>query len=148
MDDLNGVQILLLLAVFALVFWIPPIIAKRRCISDANMGTVRLLTILGVFFGVTWIVALVLACVYQPVVKHPIRNNKARPKSFDPIPESFMRERDSEIEDVLNEPQQEKCENCGRIIGKLETPALWKNHIVCDDCYEKLSKRKEVPRIK
>jgi len=34
----------------------------------------------------------------------------------------------------------EKCENCGRTIGKLETPNLWDNHVVCAKCYETLSK--------
>jgi ankyrin repeat protein len=33
----------------------------------------------------------------------------------------------------------ETCENCGMPIGKLETPQVWKDHIVCIACYHKLS---------
>jgi hypothetical protein len=32
----------------------------------------------------------------------------------------------------------ETCENCGAMIGDLETPCLWDNHIVCADCHAKL----------
>ena len=32
----------------------------------------------------------------------------------------------------------ETCENCGRTIGKLETPHVWKENIVCRDCNSKL----------
>jgi hypothetical protein len=28
----------------------------------------------------------------------------------------------------------EKCDNCGRQIGNLETPATWKDHVVCQAC--------------
>ncbi|MCL2645714.1 MAG: addiction module protein [Phycisphaerales bacterium] len=31
------------------------------------------------------------------------------------------------------------CENCGQTIGKLETPNVWKEHIVCAACYKKLA---------
>ncbi len=33
----------------------------------------------------------------------------------------------------------EVCENCGRQIGKLETPMVWKERVVCGDCYGRLS---------
>jgi hypothetical protein len=32
------------------------------------------------------------------------------------------------------------CENCGRKIGRLETPNVWREHVVCADCYAVLSK--------
>ena len=31
------------------------------------------------------------------------------------------------------------CENCGQTIGKLETPNVWNDHIVCAACYKKLA---------
>lgn len=32
----------------------------------------------------------------------------------------------------------EKCENCGGIIGDLETPFVSKGHVVCASCYGRL----------
>jgi len=32
----------------------------------------------------------------------------------------------------------EKCCNCGRDIGNLETPMIWRNVIVCEACNERL----------
>lgn len=33
----------------------------------------------------------------------------------------------------------EKCENCGSAIGKLETPFVYQDSIVCVTCYEKIN---------
>ena len=33
----------------------------------------------------------------------------------------------------------EKCGNCERVIGKLETPFVFKEHVVCPECYTRLS---------
>jgi hypothetical protein len=33
----------------------------------------------------------------------------------------------------------ESCENCGAAIGNLETPGLWKDHVVCASCYARLT---------
>lgn len=124
------------------IFWLPLVIAKNRGISSTNQETVRLLILLGLFFGVTWIVALILACVYPPGPSTSVNHREfSKPhnltsKSFDPTPESLR------VENQSGAPAQEKCENCGRAIGKLETPAIWKNHIVCDGCYEILGKGK------
>ena len=30
------------------------------------------------------------------------------------------------------------CQNCGRVIGKLETPYVFEDHVVCGDCLPKL----------
>lgn len=35
----------------------------------------------------------------------------------------------------------EVCENCGRTIGKLEQAYVFKNHIICQQCHEKLKKQ-------
>jgi len=35
--------------------------------------------------------------------------------------------------------EKEICENCGRAIGKLEQAFVYKGHVVCKECNEKLS---------
>lgn len=32
------------------------------------------------------------------------------------------------------------CANCGGMIGALETPRRWQNHVVCGDCHRKLNR--------
>ena len=32
----------------------------------------------------------------------------------------------------------DNCDNCGAAIGKLETPNVWQDHVVCAQCYAKL----------
>jgi len=32
-----------------------------------------------------------------------------------------------------------KCENCGNVMGKLEKTYTFEKHIVCRDCYDKLT---------
>src|SRR5438270_2514435 len=34
----------------------------------------------------------------------------------------------------------EKCENCGRVIGKLEQPYVWRKHVVCAQCHAHLGR--------
>jgi hypothetical protein len=31
------------------------------------------------------------------------------------------------------------CENCGRVVGKLETPSVWREKVVCFECHGRLS---------
>ena len=31
----------------------------------------------------------------------------------------------------------ETCANCGTAIGKLETPCVWQEHVVCAACHAK-----------
>jgi len=40
----------------------------------------------------------------------------------------------------------EECANCGRPIGRLETPHIFKNQVVCAACNERLSNPPPVPR--
>ena len=40
--------------------------------------------------------------------------------------------------------QLEQCANCERTIGKLETAHVWKQAIVCTDCFRRLSKAEPV----
>lgn len=52
------------------------------------------------------------------------------------------------LEDLNTEPTppllpavaQERCENCGGVIGRLETPCVWNGSVVCGACHSKLSK--------
>jgi ribosomal protein L37AE/L43A len=39
-----------------------------------------------------------------------------------------------------NSENPEACSNCGSQIGKLETPYIWEQHIVCEECHDKLSR--------
>ena len=36
-------------------------------------------------------------------------------------------------------PQLEKCENCGGIIGAIESPMVWNERVVCAACFKRLS---------
>jgi rubrerythrin len=38
----------------------------------------------------------------------------------------------------------EKCANCGRRIGNLETPFVWQASIVCVECYERLRREEQL----
>jgi hypothetical protein len=40
--------------------------------------------------------------------------------------------------------QLEKCGNCERAIGKLETPYLWRTITVCHECYERLRRQEAI----
>jgi hypothetical protein len=37
--------------------------------------------------------------------------------------------------------QLERCENCERIIGRLETPWVFDGHIVCRECHDVLARQ-------
>jgi uncharacterized RDD family membrane protein YckC len=56
---------------------------------------------------------------------------------------SFVVDTPEKSVDILSVPNRkvEVCENCGRTIGKLEQAYVFKNHIVCQQCYEKLKKQ-------
>ena len=55
---------------------------------------------------------------------------------------------DSEIDQIVTgeidlvarpqDPASETCANCGRKIGRLETPHVWKENIVCAQCHRVL----------
>lgn len=36
-------------------------------------------------------------------------------------------------------PQLEECANCGRMIGRLETPCVFRDEVVCAECFSRLS---------
>jgi hypothetical protein len=49
-----------------MLFLLPTLIANTRRLTKPNQNTVVLLQWLGLIAGVTWIIALILACVYSP----------------------------------------------------------------------------------
>jgi len=38
-----------------------------------------------------------------------------------------------------------ECDNCGRTIGKLESGREWRDHLVCSDCFNRLSPPRQYP---
>lgn len=48
-----------------LIIRIPIIIAENREIRGGNLVAISILSWLGIFFGLTWIVALILSLVYE-----------------------------------------------------------------------------------
>ena len=57
--------IILLLVVFFLI-QVPMMVAKSRGITGSELSTITILSWCGLFFGITWLIAIVLALVYQP----------------------------------------------------------------------------------
>lgn len=41
----------------------------------------------------------------------------------------------------MSQVVDEVCANCGNRIGKLETPEIWDDAVVCPDCHDKLAGR-------
>jgi hypothetical protein len=39
--------------------------------------------------------------------------------------------------------ENEVCENCGRVVGKLEQAFVYEGHIVCKQCNEKLQDERQ-----
>ncbi|MCL2339166.1 MAG: SHOCT domain-containing protein [Proteobacteria bacterium] len=56
--------ILVLLAIF--IIQVPIMIARRNGINGSDLTTIVVLSWFGIFFGITWIVALVLSLIWGP----------------------------------------------------------------------------------
>ena len=105
---------------------IPVALGRQRGISESDLSTVRILSILGVLtVFVTWFIALFLAAIY-PVAAQPSQQSQPSQPAFPVVP-------------LSPSPQPEQCANCGRIIGQLETPMVWGNNVVCRQCHQLLS---------
>ena len=48
------------------VLRLPIIIAQNRGISESELTTIRILSWVGLLFGFTWVIALILSLVWQP----------------------------------------------------------------------------------
>lgn len=58
--------IILFITVFITIIRIPIIIAQMRSITGSDLTIIAILSWLGIFFGLTWIIGLVLSLVYEP----------------------------------------------------------------------------------
>lgn len=56
----------LLVVLVVFLIRVPIIVAKSRNVSPEKIGTIALLSWLGLLFGVTWVVALILALIWTP----------------------------------------------------------------------------------
>lgn len=43
------------------------------------------------------------------------------------------------LQPISKVPSPVRCDNCSRIIGKLETPHVWNEHVICAACRDTLS---------
>jgi hypothetical protein len=59
-------MIVLCIVLFIYLIQVPVFIARGRGISGAELTTITVLSWCGIFFGITWVVALILALVWQP----------------------------------------------------------------------------------
>ena len=56
----------LYLLLWLFIATIPTTIAKNRGVENGELKTITILSWLGSFFFITWIIALVFACIYKP----------------------------------------------------------------------------------
>ena len=66
--DITGCVLLLnfFIIIIPIIIYIPIKIAKIRGIKNSELKTITILSWFGLLFGITWVVALVLALIYQP----------------------------------------------------------------------------------
>lgn len=139
MDNLGVVSGVLLmivvLAFYVFVIWIPVLIAKNR--DHPKLEGVTVMTVLSLFLPFLWPVAMVWAFVGST---SPEEQRKLRTKAMASykLPEKRT-PNVAAIDAELEMATAETCDNCGDPIGKLETPQLWKDHVVCSECLRKLS---------
>lgn len=60
-DILFSLMILFLVVLAIVVMFMPVVIANARGVSGGDMAWIVILSVLGIFFGFTWICALVMA---------------------------------------------------------------------------------------
>ena len=76
-DILIAIAIVLALIVAILIIRIPIVIAKNRGITGGDLTTIGLLSWLGIFFGVTWVVALILAFIWSSEIRVAVQDGRA-----------------------------------------------------------------------
>jgi len=94
------------------ILLVPVRIARRRGISEDHVTLVKVLSMAGLLLGITWLVAIALAYLFP---------------SISP-PDQFADNATGIV-----------CANCGRKIGKLETPLAFQDNMVCKACHKILS---------
>ena len=80
-------------------------------------------------FAVFLVLAIIYACIKRSVKKGEW-SPPSRPADFPPRTPAGPRQTT-----LIH------CANCGCGIGKLETPMVWRNNIVCAACHEKLTRK-------
>jgi len=59
-------SIIALIAVLIFIIQVPIMVAKSRGVTGSELSTVTILSWCGLFFGITWFIAIILALVYEP----------------------------------------------------------------------------------
>lgn len=73
------------IAFFILIIRIPIIIAKGRGITGSDMTTIAVLSWFGIFFGLTWVIALVLSLVWGGSLSIKIENAEQGGETLDKL---------------------------------------------------------------
>ena len=67
-----AIGLTVMLAILLLAMYFPINIAENRGVSQDALKSIKLLALLGLFFGITWIIALIWACLAPVAV---VRND-------------------------------------------------------------------------
>ncbi|HOY47184.1 MAG TPA: SHOCT domain-containing protein [Alphaproteobacteria bacterium] len=59
----------ILIFLFVLLIRWPISIAEERCVAPTILGTVKVLSWLGIIFGVTWVIAMIVALLAESQIK-------------------------------------------------------------------------------
>lgn len=89
----------------------------------------------GLWAGIAIPTFLILAVSSKRDTRNPSPGS-SRPVVTTPYPVSS----DDEEDEGDRAPATQVCENCGHAIGKLEKPWHFDEHVVCKECFERLSK--------
>lgn len=160
------VFLLIALAIYILLLYVPVHIAKDR--GHQSLDGVKTLAVLSAFIPPLWLAAIIWACVgptnkadNKAAFNASVTAAERETARIRRQEEGASSDVDAELEKALleNDPrgpsfdnerraaeellpavtvEQDQCENCGRKIGKLETPQLWQEHVVCAECLARL----------
>jgi hypothetical protein len=110
--------------------FIPGKIAHDR--GHVKASDVKTLGLIGIIIPLVWIAALIWAYVGETNREEGRREPVDR-SIYDPL-EDVHAPFDDSMVDLDTPNETDKCANCGRAIGKLETPHVWKDAVVCGAC--------------
>ena len=135
-----GLMALVVILSFVLAAY-PGRVARRR--GHASHRAIDLCGLLGWLIWPLWVIAWIWAYTGpegEPVRSRKHRRSPRRPAGYGgPVTEPEDPPTDSELAATIKSgasvgPRAEVCANCGRMIGRLETPHLWQGRIVCSGC--------------
>ncbi|MCX5682383.1 MAG: hypothetical protein NT049_01690 [Planctomycetota bacterium] len=110
--------------------FIPGMIARNRC--HAKASDVKVLGLIGIVVPFAWIAAPIWAYVGETEGEGERRRTVDR-SVYDPLEDVHAPFDDSMI-GLPTQDKTETCANCARVIGKLETPHVWKGAVICATC--------------